>query len=95
MDKLIGRKREIEELQWAMDSRRSEFVILYGRRRIGKTFLIRRFFNDSYTFHFVGSHKQPKSVQLKNFREALIRHSWKSDIPELRNWHDAFLQLES
>lgn len=94
MDKLIGRKREIEELQWAMDSHRSEFVILYGRRRIGKTFLIRRFFNDSYTFHFVGSHKQPKSVQLKNFREALIRHFWKSDIPELRNWHDAFLQLE-
>lgn len=35
-DKLIGRERECEELRWAMDSNRSELVILYGRRRIGR-----------------------------------------------------------
>ena len=93
-DKLIGRQRECEELKWAVDSRRSELVVMYGRRRIGKTFLVRRFFNDMYSFHYVGAHKQAKAVQLQNFREALIRYSQDKNLPPLSNWHDAFLQLE-
>jgi hypothetical protein len=68
---------------------------MYGRRRIGKTFLVRRFFDDKYSFHYVGAHKQPKSVQLKNFLEALIRFSGDRNIPAFDNWHDAFLRLES
>ena len=95
MDKLIGRERECEELKWAVESQRSEFVVMYGRRRIGKTFLVRRFFDDKYSFHYVGAHKQPKNIQLQNFREALIRFSADRDIPALENWHDAFLHLET
>lgn len=94
MDKLIGRERECEELKWALDSKRSEMVVLYGRRRVGKTFLIRRFFHDSYVFHYVGAHRQSKSMQLHNFREALLRFSDDREIPALRTWHDAFLALE-
>lgn len=94
MDKLIGRERECEELKWALDSNRSELVVMYGRRRIGKTFLVRRFFNDSYSFHYVGAHKQSKKVQLQNFREALMRFSGNKEIPALDSWHDAFLCLE-
>ena len=94
-ERLIGRQREWQELQWAMDSHRSEFVILYGRRRIGKTFLIRRFFDDRYSFHYVGAHRQKKSTQLQNFREALERYSGDRNIPVLKNWHEAFLHLES
>ena len=95
MDKLIGRERELSELQWAMESHRSEFITLYGRRRVGKTFLVRRFFNDSYCFHYVGAHRQAKKVQLQNFREALARYSGNNGIPQPGNWHEAFLQLES
>ena len=94
MEKLIGRKRECEELKWALESKRSEFVILYGRRRVGKTFLVRRFFNDTYSFHYVGAHKQSRTVQLQNFRESLLRYST-NPVQELKNWHDAFLALES
>ena len=94
-EKLIGRQREWQELQWAMDSHRSEFVILFGRRRIGKTFLVRRFFNDRYSFHYVGAHRQKKSTQLQNFREALERYSGDRSIPKLNNWHEAFLRLEN
>ena len=65
MEKLIGRERELKELEWTMKSQRSEFVILYGRRRVGKTFLVRHFFNDRYSFHFVGAHKQKKNTQWK------------------------------
>lgn len=93
-DKLIGRERECEELKWAMDSHRSELVVLYGRRRVGKTFLVRRFFSDTYCFHYVGAHNQKKAMQLQNFRESLMRYSSQNDIPALQNWHDAFLQLE-
>lgn len=94
MEQLIGRQRESQELQWAMESKRSELIILYGRRRIGKTFLVRSFFQDKYTFHFVGAHKKSRSTQLSNFREALLRASGREDMPVLENWHQAFLCLE-
>lgn len=93
MEKLVGRKRESQELEWALHSNRSELIILKGRRRIGKTFLVRSFFKDKYTFHFVGAHKMGKSVQLSNFREALVRYSGVNNIPDLNNWHDAFVAL--
>ena len=93
-DKLIGRQRELAELQWAVDSKRSEFIVMYGRRRVGKTFLVRRFFNDAFSFHYVGAHRQKKYVQLQYFREALMLYSGDKNIPKLKNWHDAFLRLE-
>ena len=94
-DRLIGRKLEFEELEWALNSNRSELVIMYGRHRVGKTFLVRKFFNDTYSFHYVGAHKQKKETQLNNFREALIRYSGDSTIPRLTGWHDAFSCLET
>ena len=93
MERLIGRVRECQELQWAMDSQRSEMIILYGRRRVGKTFLVRRFFDDKYSFHFVGAHRKSKAEQLKNFCESLSYYSHKADLPEIDNWHDAFRLL--
>lgn len=90
---LIGRQREIAELEWAVKSDRSEFIILYGRRRVGKTFLVRKFFDDKYTFHYVGAHRQPKNLQLQNFSEALANYSGGEARP-IVSWHDAFLRLE-
>ena len=49
-EKLIGREREIAELQRSFESGRSEFVIVYGRRRVGKTFLVDNFFDYDYDF---------------------------------------------
>ena len=90
---LIGRQRAIAELEWAVKSDRSEFIILYGRRRVGKTFLVRKFFDDKYTFHYVGAHRQPKNLQLQNFSEALANYSGGETRP-IESWHDAFLRLE-
>lgn len=95
MEQIIGRHRELKELQWAMESQRSELIILYGRRRIGKTFLVRSFFKDHYTFHYVGAHKKPLATQLANFREALMRASGSNDLPTINNWHEAFTALAS
>lgn len=93
MENLIGRNKEWRELTDALNSKRSEFVILYGRRRVGKTFLVRSFCNDTYSFHFVGAHGRNAKSQLANFRETLIQYSGNKDIPGLQDWHEAFRQL--
>lgn len=52
--KLIGRKIEQEELRRLSLSEQPEFAVVYGLRRVGKTFLIRSFFKDNFTFYTTG-----------------------------------------
>ena len=92
-DKLVSRDRECDELQRCLESDRSEFVIISGRRRIGKTYLIDKFFNYKYDFTFVGEHNTPASVQIQNFMRAIKRHS-KRRQPKAGTWYDAFNALE-
>jgi len=94
MQKIIGRKTELNELQRCVDSDRSEFVIVYGRRRVGKTFLVDYFFDGKYDFSFVGGHRLTKEKQLRNFAKALKKYANLDKQPELKNWDDAFDALE-
>lgn len=94
MEKIIGRERELLELQSSHSSEKSEFVVVYGRRRIGKTFLVRSFFKDRYDFHYVGGHKLNQKRQLQNFALALQQHSGAPFLPELKDWYDAFNHLQ-
>lgn len=55
MSNIIGREREQEILKSSMHSKKSEFIVLYGRRRVGKTFLIKEFYNSIFDFSFVGT----------------------------------------
>ena len=91
---LIGREREMAELQRSMESNRSEFVIVYGRRRVGKTYLVDHFFNRHYDFSFVGGHRLPKSKQLRNFAKALKKYAHLPKQPVFAEWDDAFDALE-
>ncbi len=95
MEKLVGRQRECEELGRAMSSQCSEFVVLYGRRRIGKTFLVRHYYKDSFDFRYVGAHRMKASLQLKAFRKALVSYSGDATISDFSNWMEAFEQLEN
>jgi uncharacterized protein len=47
---IIGRKNELKTLERCYQSKKSEFLILYGRRRVGKTFLVSQKFGDLFTF---------------------------------------------
>ena len=51
---MIGRKEEIESLREAATADRSRFIVVYGRRRVGKTFLIREAFDYRFTFSHTG-----------------------------------------
>ncbi|MCR4559305.1 MAG: ATP-binding protein [Bacteroidales bacterium] len=93
-EKLIGREKEMAELQRSFESDRSEFVIVYGRRRVGKTFLIDNFFNYTYDFSYVGGHRMNKQKQLRYFAKALKKYARLNLQPKFSNWDDAFDALE-
>ena len=82
------------ELRAAAESDQSEFVALYGRRRVGKTFLVGETFNDSFAFHHAGMEGSPKRIQLESFREALRKHGHAA-CPRLTSWIRAFSELET
>lgn len=93
MNKLVGRERECQELKRAMESDRSEFVIVYGRRRFGKTFLVDQYYQGHYDFTFVGGHNLSRQRQLTSFARALKKLSGvKPD--KFADWFDAFDALE-
>ena len=92
---LIGRDKEKERLRRCLESDHSEFVIVYGRRRIGKTFLIKEFFKNKFTFYFVGVHNQGKDLQLGNFAYQLQKTAKSPFAPKLESWNDAFRELQN
>ena len=95
MEKLIGREREIAELKKCYESVRSEFIIVYGRRRIGKTFLVNHEFDKKYSFYFTGMHRVDESRQLQKFSQTLQQYGKTTFAPDLGDWFDAFHALQS
>lgn len=95
MEKLIGRHKEIERLQLCEESERSEFIIISGRRRVGKTFLINKLYEKHFAFSYTVGHNLSNNEQLMLFAEKLRKYT-KSPIQiKLKNWFDAFLQLQN
>jgi len=90
---LIGRQKECGILNECLTSNKSEFVIVCGRRRIGKTFLVDQFFNSSYDFSYVGKHKTNSRTQLRYFAKAIQKYSGKKQSP-YADWYEAFDALE-
>lgn len=91
---IIGRKEEIEKLKRAYNSDHSEFVAVYGRRRIGKTYLIRETFGDKFTFQYSGIFKASNKEQLKNFYQDLLEQGLDASESQPQDWFDAFFLLE-
>lgn len=91
---MIGRIKEINELQQCYQSNRSEFVIIYGRRRVGKTYLVHELFEKEFAFHYVGAHHLAKDKQLSNFARSLQTFSGSAFLPACKNWFDAFNFLQ-
>lgn len=91
--KLIARNKEIEELERLYSSGRSEFIIVYGRRRVGKTFLVNRLFGDRITFSYVGARKQSAKTQLQRFAIQLGDALGSVFAPSLSSWEEAFVEL--
>ena len=81
MSKIIGRKNELDELERLYHSGRPEFVAVYGRRRVGKTFLIKQALKGRITFQHTGvspvdqdGEKNLMRTQLESFYYTLLSH---------------------
>ena len=70
MAKIIGRGKEIATLRQYVNSDKAEFIAVYGRRRVGKTFLIREMFRNEFAFEVSGTIDGKKSEQMFNFTQA-------------------------
>lgn len=75
-----------------MDSNRSEFIAIYGRRRVGKTFLVKELFGDKLAFRITGMENTNTSGQLTNF--CLSLQNFSSSDTKVKSWGEAFRLLE-
>lgn len=90
---IIGREKELEILRNACDEEYSQFIVVYGRRRVGKTFLVREAFNYKFTFQHSGIANAPKGAQLAEWSKSLQKHGLEvKNTP--KNWFDAFSLLD-
>ena len=90
--KIIGRKKECERLDECMNADQAQLVIVYGRRRVGKTYLINEYFENRFAFKITGSYGQPKEVQLKIFDTSLSRQNGVNKLNS-KDWFEAFNSL--
>ena len=90
---LVGRKKEINELLDLYNSGRAEFVTIYGRRRVGKTFLINSLFSHEYAFKVTAILDVDTQRQLWNFAEALSEYGMEAR-QVLTDWFVAFERLK-
>jgi predicted AAA+ superfamily ATPase len=86
---LIGRRTEIEELNDAYHSGRPEFVAVYGRRRVGKTFLVRSLYEKEFVFFFTGIANSNQPESLAQFAKSCSEYSARAIVPP-KNWFEAF-----
>ena len=94
VQEVIGREDEKKILKEALNSGEAELVALYGRRRVGKTFLVRNYFAPHMVFELTGMHEASLQDQLFNFTQAL-QETAKMAIPPAvpQNWIQAFAML--
>jgi len=91
--KIIGRERERRVLSRCEESPKPEFVAVYGRYRVGKTFLIAEHFGNKFTFSVTGIAGGGMKEQLRVFHTALKKH-FKDDVAVPKDWRQAFGLLE-
>jgi AAA+ ATPase superfamily predicted ATPase len=91
---IIGRENEKKILNDMLVSKEAELIAILGRRRVGKTFLVRNYYQQQLVFEFTGVQEDRISEQLLNFSKAL-QQAMKSAIPPVipDNWIEAFSYL--
>lgn len=99
---IIGRRKEMEDLRELYSRDDAEFVALYGRRRVGKTYLVSELFKGEMTFAHAGLSPVDKSMTGKSRVKAQLNHFYKSLVSQgmtesrpPEDWMEAFYMLES
>lgn len=94
METIIGRSTEIKLLTRAVKSGKPEFVALYGRRRVGKTFLVNQLFRSQFAFKMTGVIEGTLKDQFTAFADAMSDYGY--DMPKQpKDWMKAFIMLKN
>ena len=94
MKKFIGRKEEIRVLEEVLATPEAEMVSIIGRRRVGKTYLVKHVYDGRIDFEASGVQNAPLSEQLQNFSLRLNETFFEgAAVLKPANWLDAFHQL--
>jgi uncharacterized protein len=89
IQEVLGREIEQEYLDKVVHLLTPSFIVVHGRRRVGKTFLIRQHLHKYMLLDFTGTHNQGNKVQLANFKIELQKQC-KVEVDTLKSWQDAF-----
>ena len=89
---IIGRHQQIDDLESYIGSPKSEFVAIYGRRRVGKTFLVKELFENQFYLRVTGKDNVKTREQLSNFNYAISDQLGIAE--QATNWTDAFRLIE-
>ncbi len=94
MSKIVGRLREQAILKEVFENKKSELIAIYGRRRIGKTYLVREFYKQSIVFEVTGLFGASLQDQIGNFTKEIRKRSRRTlrDLP--KNWLEVFSIFE-
>ena len=88
---ITGREKEQKDLNDALLSNESELIAIYGRRRVGKTFLIREYYKVRIVFDMTGIKGAKKTIQLRNFHRQLKNASTRfKNVGTPKDWFEAF-----
>ena len=91
MNLVIGRAEEKKNIDDILSSSRAELIAVYGRRRVGKTFLIREYCRDKGTyFELIGQYDTPYKSQLKAFTRSVEKAFPGIPVRHPENWKEAF-----
>jgi len=91
---VIGRYAEKELLHAYLNSGKSEFIVLYGRRRVGKTFLVREILGSDFVFYATGFPDSSGAEQIANFNKEIINYGG-SNLEPAKTWSEAFNNLNT
>ncbi|HMP28343.1 MAG TPA: ATP-binding protein [Saprospiraceae bacterium] len=92
--KLVGREHQKRQIARYLNEDRAHFIAIYGRRRVGKTFLVKQYFKNNFTFYCTGLLNGKKNQQLTNFLTSIKNQlDYFIDVPSISNWYEAFNEL--
>lgn len=93
---IIGRESEIEAFKNCLQLSESKLIAVYGRRRVGKTFLIRKYFSQKMVFEVAGLYKGKMPVQVKHFTKTIAKYGYSpAAFSNAKDWIDVFEILKS
>lgn len=92
---MIGRGHETQIMLDLVKSTKAEMLVVYGRRRVGKTYLIKNVYQSMMCFDFTGTQNASKANQLFKFSEKLRERFPESQFSDsVKTWNEAFLALK-